>query len=93
MTATTYSEPRSDVRSRNSGAVRRATETKAFIKTSEFIVWALTVAAILIASYAKNDSFTADKGWLFVTIASAAYMISRGLAKSGSQDPYTEKRD
>jgi hypothetical protein len=28
-----------------------------------------------------------------VTILTVGYMISRGLAKSGSRDPYTEERD
>ena len=31
--------------------------------------------------------------WLYGTILTGAYMISRGLAKSGSRDPYTESDD
>jgi hypothetical protein len=30
---------------------------------------------------------------LYVTIFTVGHMISRGLAKSGSRDPYTEDRD
>jgi hypothetical protein len=28
-----------------------------------------------------------------VTLPTVGYMLSRGLAKSGSRDPYTEDRD
>jgi hypothetical protein len=30
--------------------------------------------------------------WLYATILSVGYMISRGLAKAGSPDNYTEER-
>jgi hypothetical protein len=70
------------------------TETKSFAKTSEFFVWALAVVATLIATYAKDsDSLQPQEGWLYVAILSAAYMLARGLAKSGSHEPYTEHRD
>jgi len=74
-------------------AMRRFTETKAFAKTSEFFVWALAVAATLIATYADNDdALHNDNGWLYVAILSAAYIVSRGLAKSGTREPYTEQQ-
>jgi hypothetical protein len=59
-------------------------ETKTFSKTSEFFVWALTVAAVLIAVYVI-DGFGPDTGWTLVTALSIGYMISRGLAKSGAR--------
>jgi hypothetical protein len=31
--------------------------------------------------------------WLYGTILTGAYMISRGLAKSGSRDPYWDDDD
>lgn len=66
--------------------MRRFTETKAFAKTSEFFVWALAVSATLIATYADNDdALHNDNGWLYVAILSAAYIVSRGLAKSGTR--------
>jgi hypothetical protein len=52
------------------------------------------VVAILIAGNSIEsaeggpDVFAADKVWLYVTILGSAYMISRGLAKAGSGDPY-----
>lgn len=34
------------------------------------------------------DYFRADKAWLYIMVLTVGYMISRGLAKSGSRDPY-----
>ena len=77
-------------------ARRLATETKAAFKTTEFYVMLVVLVGILIAGNAieieegGTDYFAADKVWLYVTILASAYMISRGLAKSGSRDPYWE---
>src|SRR5919112_5010005 len=73
---------------------RLATETKQAFKTTEFWAMAALVVAILIAGNAIEseeggpDVFAADKVWLYITILGSAYMISRGLAKSGSREPY-----
>jgi fucose permease len=76
------------------GPVRRSTETKASFKTTEFFAYVGIVIAILIAA-AVNDAedalgFGARQAWLYVTILTVGYMVSRGLAKSGSRDPYTD---
>ncbi len=71
--------------------LERSTETKASTKTSEFYVYLVGVAAILIASLVV-DGFNATEGWMFFTFLSIGYMISRGLAKSGSRDPYRADR-
>ena len=34
-----------------------------------------------------NDSLSSWHGWLLVTILSASYLFSRGIAKSGSRGP------
>ncbi len=68
-------------------STRESTETKASTKTSEFFVYLAAVAAVLIASLIV-DGFNATEGWMFFTYLSIGYMISRGLAKSGSRDPY-----
>jgi len=34
------------------------------------------------------DFFRADKAWLYITLLTIGYLISRGLAKSGSREPY-----
>jgi hypothetical protein len=72
---------------------RLATETKHAIKTTEFYAYLVTFALILIAgaqiSEKDNvDAFRADKVWLYITILTVGYMVSRGLAKAGSREPY-----
>ena len=69
----------------------RSTETKASTKTSEFFVYLAAAAAILIASLVV-DGFNATEGWMFFTFLTIGYMISRGLAKSGSPEPYRADR-
>ncbi len=70
------------------------TETKASFKTTEFFVFLAAVAVVLLAGLvvddATNGGFDAKQVWLYVTILTVGYMISRGLAKSGSREPYTE---
>jgi hypothetical protein len=75
---------------------RLTTETKQAFKTTEF--WAmvgLIVAILISAAVIKGgddgtDQFIARQAWLYVSILGAGYFISRGLAKSGSSDPYTD---
>jgi hypothetical protein len=70
---------------------RRGGETKAFYKTTEFMVFIVATVGVLFASYlvqatdGRGDYFLADKAWLYVVILSVGYMVSRGLAKSGSR--------
>ena len=68
----------------------RGTETKAAFKTTELIVYALAVAGVLIASALVDNNFGADPAWRYVTYLTIGYMISRGLAKSGSRNPKAE---
>lgn len=79
------------------GAVRRTTETKASYKTTELIAYVVAVVGVLIAALIVDEAdaggLGAKQAWLYVTILTVGYMISRGLAKSGSRDPYTEDRD
>jgi hypothetical protein len=76
------------------GAVRRSTETKAAFKTTEFIAYIAVLAGIFIAGLvvdaADGTGFTPDQVWLYATILTFGYMVSRGIAKSGSRDPYTD---
>ena len=86
---------------RHRGVVRRlTTETKQAFKTTEF--WAMlgVIVAILVSAAAikggdtgATDEFIARQAWLYVAIVAGAYLISRGLAKAGSSDPYTETHD
>jgi len=62
----------------------RTPETKEFFKTSEFMIWALTCILLGIAA-ATSDAFDGGRMWLYLTIASAAYILSRGIAKAGTR--------
>jgi hypothetical protein len=72
---------------------RLTTETKSAFKTTELIVFVVSVLGVLIAA-AVTDSgddgqgFGARSAWLYVTLLSIGYMISRGLAKAGSRERY-----
>ncbi len=69
----------------------RSTETKSAYKTTELIVYALAVLGVLIASALVTDaSFGADHAWRYVTYLTVGYLISRGLAKAGSREPYRD---
>jgi len=69
----------------------RSTETKASTKTSEFFIYLIVVAGVLIASFIVQEaSFGADHAWRYVTYLTIGYLISRGLAKSGSREPYRD---
>jgi hypothetical protein len=78
---------------------RLSTETKSAFKTTEFIAYVVGVAGILIAGAitkasgygANHDPFRADRVWLYATVLTVGYMISRGIAKAGSRQPYDEK--
>jgi hypothetical protein len=48
---------------------------------------------VLLATYADQDTLARRDGWFFAAIAVGAYILSRGLAKLGSREPYTEDRD
>jgi hypothetical protein len=80
------------------GVVRLATETKSFFKTSEFWAYLVVLAGILIAGNSienaegGRDFFTADKVWLYATILTVGYLVSRGIAKAGVRDPYWADR-
>ena len=58
-------------------------ETKAAFKTTEFLAYLATIAGVLIAS-AVDDSIDARLAWILVAAVGIGYMLSRGLAKSGS---------
>src|SRR5215212_7203029 len=87
-TSTQGAAPKVHTRETDAG-LQRSTETKASTKTSEFYVYLAAAAAILIASLIV-DGFNATEGWMFFTFLSIGYMISRGLAKSGSREPYRD---
>jgi hypothetical protein len=78
---------------------RLTTETKHAFKTTEFWAMVAIVVGILVASWvvgdgegAGGDAFPAVRAWLYVAVVASAYIVSRGLAKAGSHEPYWADR-
>ncbi len=76
----------------SSSEARRTTdETKHALKTTEFVAMVGVIGAILIATWV-SDSLNDVRAWTLVAAVAIGYMVSRGLAKSGtkyagSEDP------
>jgi hypothetical protein len=71
------------VRETSRPVVAKREETKASFLTTEFWAMVGSIAAILVAA-AQADNFDAPRAWTLVAAVVIGYMISRGLAKSGS---------
>lgn len=54
------------------------------------VIVGILISAAVVKGGDTNgtDEFIARQAWLYVSIVAGAYFISRGLAKSGSRDPY-----
>ena len=78
----------------------RGEETKPSWKTTELVVYLAAVIGVLIASAVTGDVgnedggdvFAADKAWWFITLLTIGYMVSRGLAKSGTRSRDSDPR-
>jgi hypothetical protein len=75
---------------------RLVTETKAAFKTTEFFAFVAVLVGILVSAAVVDESnaggLGAKQAWLYATILTVGYMVSRGLAKSGTSDPYEDDR-
>ena len=81
-------------RQRRSVERRLSTETKAAFKTTEFIAYVVAVVGVLVAAAIVDATdFGSQDAWFFVTLLTIGYMVSRGLAKSGSRDFYDAEQD
>jgi cytochrome b561 len=73
---------------------RLTTETKHSSKTSELYAYVVATVGVLLAGLltkagdGHDDRLQAQETWMIVGILTVGYMLSRGLAKSGSRDPY-----
>ena len=72
--------------------IRRRPETKTFLATSEFWVMVGAVVALFVGGYVLDD-ITNGTAWKYATWIAIAYIVSRGLAKAGSQRSYDTLRD
>jgi hypothetical protein len=79
---------------------RLTTETRRAFTTTEFWAYLAILAGILVASYVidgdggsaadggDGDPFNAFDAWRLITFLTIGYLVSRGLAKAGSREPY-----
>ena len=67
-------------------------ETKPFFATSEFVFFALMSLALLITA-AVDNSIDARTFWYLEVPLTIGYLLSRGIAKSGSKTPSYDPRD
>lgn len=67
-------------------------ETKPFFLTSEFVGSALAIGGIAITA-ASSDAFGAWRAWILITAILVGYMISRGIAKSGTRSHSSDPRE
>ena len=67
-------------------------ETKPFYLTSEFLVYGIFMTALGIAA-ATDATIDSRFFWVWGTIATVAYMLSRGFAKSGSRSRAHDPRE
>jgi len=69
----------------------RGNETKPSFKTTEFWVFLTALVGLFVTGLATGDggagqvdTLGADRVWLYAAILGVAYLVSRGLAKSGA---------
>ena len=67
-------------------------ETKPFFLTSEFLVFVLFVMGLGIGASTSAD-VDARLFWILTTVATSFYMLSRGIAKSGSRSRAYDPRE
>src|SRR5918995_5884723 len=67
-------------------------ETKPFFLTSEFLVFVLLLMGLGIGT-AVTDDVDPRLFWILTTVATGLYMLSRGIAKSGSRSRAYDPRE
>lgn len=93
--STTTSARHDDVDYANGTTRRLSTETKSSTKTTEFFAFLAAVLAVVVTANlydgtgnGEGDPFGATTAVRYVVYLTIAYMIARGLAKSGSRELY-----
>ena len=67
-------------------------ETKPFFLTSEFLVFLLFVMGLAIGT-STSDDVDPRLFWILTTVATSAYMLSRGIAKAASRSRAYDPRE
>src|SRR5690606_7154443 len=68
-------------------------EARRSTSTSELYLYLVTTVALLFFTYEDGgDSLSREDGWRYAAVLTAAYLISRGLAKAGSSEPRLRRR-
>jgi hypothetical protein len=70
---------------------RTFTETKAGYMTTEFFLAIAAIVAILVATYVADADLGANEGWKYAAWVAVAYIVSRGLSKAGTREPYVDR--
>jgi len=75
-------------------ATRQTDETKPAFKTTEFIAYIAVLAGVFIAGLvvkgSGTDELQSPQVWLYAVILTFGYMLSRGIAKSGSRHRFDD---
>jgi len=69
----------------NRGFFVGTTEARPGLMTTEFWLSVLGAIVLVVAAYI-SDTFDTDLGWALAAGLIAAYILSRGFAKSGSRE-------
>jgi hypothetical protein len=81
---------------RMADTVTRADETKPAFKTTEFIAYIAILVGVFVAGLVikggQTDEFKSPTVWLYAVILTFGYLLSRGIAKSGSRHRYDDDR-
>ena len=67
-------------------------ETKPFFLTSEFAAFLISTIALIITA-AVDDSIDSWRYWVLQTALTAFYLLSRGIAKSGTKSRSWDPRE
>jgi hypothetical protein len=92
MTTTEATSARTRIAPSAPASRRTHDETKASFLTTEFYAMVGVIVALLVAAKV-SDSLDDVRAWTLVSAVAIGYMLSRGLAKSGSTHTTTGDDD
>jgi hypothetical protein len=99
-----YQDPAAGARARGPGGMQAwrtrwavpptayTSETKPFFLTSEFLAFVLFLMGLGITT-ATDEAIDPQMFWILTTIATSAYMLSRGIAKAATRSRARDPRE